>query len=373
MKTFFSIALLTVVVTTAVLAFSGAAASKPKLFACAGAPPDAPRTLYREKRYYLETQAWWSPMPGHSPDEPFQDRTGHIHLGACVPLYQKVSGGKLRLDLKWQLHAMQGVRGKGAPLPRNLIVNIEGVYEGPNLRHLAGQFPGEACPTVHCEGWAGVNFDYRSAPRGWGNLNPFVQAFFTDCAEGVPNCRQLRTLNHWPVHFVTRRPPAPKTNESVLGPNAYTGGESWFSPEPNFGSRYARTFVQRKEIQKLWNIRTGALVPKSGTFRIRIGGQTDGSRAMIDPAMHATPPILGTVVLDQPPRDGKKTWSYYDLTIDTTKLTNGMHKLVFQNIYKRASGEQSGVIVLPFLVANAAPRVPSGSPTPAHSHASGHH
>ncbi len=73
--------------------------------------------MYPEKRYYLETQAWWSPMPGHSPDEPFQDRTGHGHVGACVPLYQTVSGGKLHLDMKWQQHMMQGVNGQGAPIP----------------------------------------------------------------------------------------------------------------------------------------------------------------------------------------------------------------------------------------------------------------
>ena len=131
-----------------------------------------------------------------------------------------------------------------------------------------------------------------------------------------------------------------------------TGGESWFSREPNFGSPYARTFVQRGEIAKLWNIQTGALVPKSGTFHLTIGGPTDGDRAMVDPAMHAMPPTLGKVILYKPPVTGRKTWQHFDLAIDTTKLSDGMHKLVFQNIYNGASGEQSGLIVLPFLVAN---------------------
>lgn len=174
----------------------------------------------------------------------------------------------------------------------------------------------------------------------------------------MPNCRQLRTLNHWPVNFVTGNPSAPSTNQSVLATDAYTGGESWFSREPNFGSPYARTFVQRGEIAKLWNIQTGALVPKSGTFHLTIGGPTDGDRAMVDPAMHAMPPTLGKVILYKPPVTGRKTWQHFDLAIDTTKLSDGMHKLVFQNIYKRASGEQSGLIVLPFLVAN-----PTAPPT----------
>ena len=104
-------------------------------------------------------------MPGHSQDEPFEDRTGHLHLGACVPLYQTVSGGKLHLDIKWQEHIMQGVNGKFAPLPDNLMVNIEGVFEGPNLRHL-GLWKAVPCTTMQCEGWVSFDFDYSKAPSG---------------------------------------------------------------------------------------------------------------------------------------------------------------------------------------------------------------
>ena len=76
----------------------------------------------------------------------------------------------------------------------------------------------------------------------------------------------------------------------MLAPDAYTGGESWFTRDDG-GSAYARTFVQRPELEKLWNPDTGTLVPKSGTFHITIAGEKDGNRAMIDPAMHAMPPV----------------------------------------------------------------------------------
>ncbi len=333
-----------------VLAFTGVSAKGATLYPCAGAPADAPQTMYPEKRYYLETQAWWTPMPGHTMDEPFQDRTGHIHVSTCVPLYQTVSGGKLHLDMKWQEHMMQGVNGQGAPLPLSFIVNIEGIFDGVNLRNI-GLWPGTACTTMQCQGWVSVDFDYSKAPSGWGNLNTFIQDFFTDCAAGQ-QCRQLRTLNHWPVNFVTSNPPV--SNTSVLAPDAYTGGESWFTQEDG-GSAYARAFVQRPEISKLWNIDTGQLVPKSGVFHITISGEKDGNRALIDPALHAMPPVLGTVVMDEPPATGALAYKKYDLAIDTTKLTDGVHRLFFQNIYKRPSGEQSGVIVLPFLVANSTP------------------
>jgi hypothetical protein len=279
-------------------ALGGVAATGSRLYACAGAPPDAPQTMYPEKRYYLETQAWWSPMPGHSPGEPFEDRTGHIHVGTCVPLYQTVSGGTLHLDMKWQEHMMQGVNGQGAPRPLSFIVDIEGLFDGVNLRNL-GLWPGNACTTMQCEGWVSVDFHYSKAPSGWGNLNTFIQEFFTDCHAGR-ECRQLRTLNHWPVNFRTHNPPAPSTNQSVLAPNAYTGGESWFTRDEGGGSNYARTFVQRSNIAKLWNPHTGALVPKSGTFHITIAGEKDGNRAMIDPTMHTMPPSPGTISSAQP-------------------------------------------------------------------------
>ena len=138
----------------------------------------------------------------------------------------------------------------------------------------------------------------------------------------------------------------------MLAPNAYTGGESWFTRDEGGGSNYARTFVQRSNIAKLWNPHTGALVPKSGTFHITIAGEKDGNRAMIDPTMHAMPPSPGKVLMDEPAGTAGKLYKAYNLAIDTTKLSDGIHKLVFQNIFKRASGEQSGLIVLPFLVAN---------------------
>ena len=37
---------------------------------------------------------------------------------------------------------------------------------------------------MQCDGWVSVDFDYSKAPSGWGNLNPFIQAFFIDCAAG---------------------------------------------------------------------------------------------------------------------------------------------------------------------------------------------
>ena len=77
--------------------------------------------------------------------------------------------------------------------------------------------------------------------------------------------------------------------------------------------------------------------------------------------MHAMPPVLGKVLMDEPPVNGAQPYKAYDLAIDTTKLANGLHKLMFQNIFKRAAGEQSGVIVLPFLVAN--PTSTSTNPT----------
>src|SRR3954471_11177667 len=97
----------------------GASASGPTtLYACAGAPADSPQQQYPEKRIYLEDQAWVLPAPG-------THGTGHIHIAACVPLYQEITSPTLHLDIKWQLHDMDGLR----PLvPHIFSVNLEDVY-----------------------------------------------------------------------------------------------------------------------------------------------------------------------------------------------------------------------------------------------------
>src|SRR4051794_21487387 len=46
---------------------------------------------YPEKRVYLEAQSWWEAQPG-PPGHPGTGQQGHIHVGTCFPLYQKLSG-----------------------------------------------------------------------------------------------------------------------------------------------------------------------------------------------------------------------------------------------------------------------------------------
>ena len=65
-------------------------------FPCAGVPANAPRTHYRERRYFVEVQGWLSPMPG-------TDKTGHDHYAMCFPFWQPVTDA-LELDYKWQAH-----------------------------------------------------------------------------------------------------------------------------------------------------------------------------------------------------------------------------------------------------------------------------
>jgi hypothetical protein len=71
--------------------------------------------------------------------------------------------------------------------------------------------------------------------------------------------------------------------------------------------------------------------------------------ATLDADFHASPPNRGTVLLDA---DGR--WPPAALAIDTTLLSNGVHKLLLRTDCRDnvQGSTNSGVMVLPFVVQN---------------------
>jgi hypothetical protein len=346
----------------------GAGASGPAtLYPCAGAPAGSPQEQYPEKRIYLENQAWVSPAPGTR-------KTAHIHVGACVPLYQDVTSATLHLDIKWQLHDQDG---PNALVPQNFFVNLEGVYSLGNFTELPDRtnplWTSRQCQAEQCEGWISYDFDISQVRSGWFNLNPFIEGFWPNAfMQGcVFDCLLMRTLTHWPIHIVNSNPQITNAeNANVLAPFDYTGGASFFASETGSYGRvvvspgFARTFVAHDQVSKLWDTASGNLIAQQDAFVINVGFEKPGARVMVDPAFHAVPPSAGTVVLDVPPSFMTGT-HYYDVAVDTTKLSNGLHRLVMQDKFKRRTFEQSGLLVIPFYVDN--PPLPPPTTTTATS------
>src|SRR3712207_3980899 len=90
--------------TFALLAASAVAVPGAPAAARAAQAPD-PVTCqgYAENRVYLENQSWWEAQPGPA-DHPGTGKQGHIHVGTCFPLWQRLTGPTLPLDLTLQLH-----------------------------------------------------------------------------------------------------------------------------------------------------------------------------------------------------------------------------------------------------------------------------
>ena len=145
--------------------------------------------------------------------------------------------------------------------------------------------------------------------------------------------------------------------------DAQITGSSWFT-NPG-GSKYARAEIAEADFP--WNAATGELVPLSGTWRPRVSFDKAQGLVLIDPALHADPPSRGLVAYEG--AGGKQT-----LSIDTTTLRDGQHRMLLVNCDPRPAGRHCGVLVVPFLVRNgtgetAAPAAPPATHT-AHNSAS---
>jgi len=60
-------------------------------------------TGYAQPRVFLETQAWWEPSPGAVGKNNF----GHLHLGTCFP-YKQTLTGKVDFDIRVTMHNNPG-------------------------------------------------------------------------------------------------------------------------------------------------------------------------------------------------------------------------------------------------------------------------
>jgi hypothetical protein len=102
---------------------------------------------YPEPRVFTEAQAWWTTTPGSSGTD-----FGHLHVGACMPYRQPVSG-VVTIDVRIVMHHNPG----------------EFLYLNPVLKtdsqelSLAKNFSlqGLSCPDGTCEAWTTVSVDTR--------------------------------------------------------------------------------------------------------------------------------------------------------------------------------------------------------------------
>lgn len=314
------------------------------LFSAAAAPDPLTCTGYPEPRTYLENQSWWEPQleAPDDPDHPGTGKQGHIHVGGCFPLYQQLPGDTLHFDVRIQLHNMTGTM-----VSLRMDAYGDHAYEvRPRTIWNGGQSDTTfwRCEVADCDRWVGINFPLNSVH--WKGLHEFNVMAFVYAPGGV---KHQYTVSRW--HAYVDRPSLPDappgSTTAATQANAWigVGGDSWYTTG---GAKYARVGMVRADVP--WDEATGKLKPLSGTWTPTVHFEKKQNFAYVDPAFHAVPPSKGTIVWEQTTTNtGYLTKT---LSIDTTKLADGEHRLVFGTGNITPEGTNSGLGVIRFLVNN---------------------
>jgi len=323
-KTFATLAFLTTALIGAFLTAAPSTAAADPL-TCTG---------YPEPRVFLEAQDWWRPTVSGTED------FGHVHMGVCFPLNQPVSG-VVHFDFVVQLHENPG-------LLQNVRIHL---LDGNGQNHQVvsvkvGQTAAQHCPTnpMQCAWTIPVDLPTTvSTTDGYENWRG--AAIVTHPGQG--GTKQFAGAA-WPILLANGKPV-----KSSISPTRIAGS-SWYQGalynEAEFLSPLPAT------VSGTWTP-TVAMHPGSG------GVKVTHSFASLDPAFHAMPPYPGQVLLDRAgPYKGP-------VSIDTTTLSNGLHKLFIRadapcdgttgsNCGTKPEGgtnnlsTHSSVQVIPFIVAN---------------------
>ena len=290
---------------------SGGSSSQ-QLLITVGAPDGSPDpvhcTGYPEPRVFLESQSWWQDSSQGFPGR-------HVHLGTCFPLMQVVTG-IVHFDLHIQLHNQPGTVN---------LVRIQVFDDGADPTWKKDITL--SCQTMQCDWWVPADVDTSLLPYD-GRREVRMTA----------NIPLTRTGGH---QFETTRWAMIIANGKPLqdyGTGRF-GAAGWYT-----GSDYSNVFVTETEGLAF------VYQPQSGSVTLHIKFEKPNGFVSIDPAFHAMPtPNLGRVLYDGP---GSGT---YAITIDTTKLSDGPHKLFMRTDDPNVidpPGTASGILVLPFTVQN---------------------
>lgn len=313
----------------------------------AQAEPD-PETCegYPEPRTFMENQTWVEPQPA-DPDNPHpgDGEQGHIHISTCFPLYQTVTTDTIEFDVRVQLHNVPG-----SPIWFKMQAYKLGDAPGVFLRGTDMGLPA-GCDVTDCDEWFHVEYPLSTIDSsGWADFHLLY-------AVQMDNGDKWYNVNRWPL-YVENGQPVDSTPMSSFDVDT-VGGDTWIE---NTGSQYSETYVRRADYP--WDETTGELTPLSGTWNLDATFccdhvATTTGLATIDPNLHADPVDIGTVIYDGPADKN------VPLSIDTTTLANGEHKLLLSACNPEVTppdGEppsltNCGVLVVPFLVDNGPPPV----------------
>jgi hypothetical protein len=322
------------------------------VYPCLGAPADEPNGgLYPEPRIFLENQAWWQPTVFGT------ENHGHIHTAACFPRTTYADGspvkvsGAMPVAIRTILHDNPG------------LLRYARVHLTTDKSNHAGAFRddiGENC----VEG--GPHWNQATLGCVWwstGTINTAISEF-----DGYQEMRFSGNVLHansgtsdtafssggWQVYLSNGKPVQHYRSDASGAPVPWTEGRGWY-----LGANYTNARLESPipfEVSGVWSPRVALVRGASGI------DPTHGF-VSVDPDFHHG--SAGMVLFDGAAPTTRT------VTLDTTTLTNGLHKLFLRtdapcdgtagnNCGLKADGSwnnvstNSGALVVPFVVANPA-------------------
>lgn len=309
-----------IIAAVAILVLSSApAVAAPDPLACTG---------YPQARVFVEAQTWWLRTPGKTGTD-----FGHVHLGACLPSEQVVSG-TVGLDIRVIMHESHGAK----------FDRIEPVAKTDAQETTLGSYTslrGLTTDTGTVTGWQRIDID--TTRYGLDGRNELRLRAWARTPDG--NLMHVSLNSLWDIR-----------NGKAVNPIdrlPFQRFKGWYSDPVGYCEPRITSKVVPAPVSGIWSVNV-AWVNHADSLPIT------RRNASLDADAHAG--IPGTVLVDAA-GPGSAT-----LSIDTTKLSNGPHRLALRADCDVASGTHagstnSGVGVVVFIVQNGAP-TPTPVPTP---------
>lgn len=315
-----------------------------------GAPPalaDTPNPLtcdgYPEKRHFVDAQSWWLPTEGANPAG---TNHGHIHVGACIPERETMTG-PFTLDIRMVLHdpGQQKINTGSTSAPYVSVVMKDQSIEKVQSKVYQ---TGWTCPTPGtCTRWGQVVVN--PSVFSTDGLKETRLRFFSDvndAAAGGTTAAARMTAN---LNFQYYVDLSPTRTISDVSRDPYLRGKGWYSaPGRNVAvggyceADLVTVPVPNTPISGIWS--PAVKMVWHGDAR---DPQVTAHEIRIDPDFHNNDP--GIIV--------RRAAGEYDapISIDTTQLANGKHTLFLRadcNDQYGRNSTTSGVLIVPFEVGN---------------------
>jgi hypothetical protein len=266
-------------------------------------------TGYRETRYFVESQAWWTTLPGQH-----GTNFGHVHTATCFPLGQRVNG-IVPFDIRLILHDNPGKL-------TNLVIQI-----GASGSYIAAKHkfdPPLTCAST-CEWWVHLDANTTDfSSDGWQEIR--IRPTVIE-----PDGNKLVGSTSYQVYLTNGKP--------VQGyrPPDFIQGKGWYSSVDYAQAKIISGFPWNRTVSSIWMLNIAC---DSSSAPVA------GCLVTIDPNFHME--NEGIVILRKnEPFKGT-------IIIDTRLLVNGQHRLVIRtDVRAPADSTLSGILNIPFVVQNS--------------------